>query len=157
MGAVSQVVQGAWTAAVGTSDLNSLANGSQFTSTLTAPQIDNSAGAWLYAEFEVSLAALSPTNGANIIVFLIPETSTAGTYATGDDGATAGNQARWQNGPYAAIALNTKASNAQTQLSSLVPIQARKYKLAVINRSGVALAASGNLVKYRLSTESIAG
>lgn len=156
MGAVTLVSQ-SWNDGFAASDLNALASGSQFTSTLTAPQVDNSSGANLYAEFEVNLAALSPTTGAHIIVFLVPEISSGGSYMTGDDGTTTANQVRWQNFPYAIVSLTLKASTAQLQQSGLVQLQAKQYKIGIINRSGSALAASGNMVRWRFVTESVAG
>lgn len=145
-----------WTNGFGATDLNSLANGSQKTSTLTAPQIDNSTAGQLYVQFEVVLAALSPTAGASVIVVLIPETRTSGAYVAGTDGATVETQVRWQNYPYAIVALTQGASAAQTQRSVRVEVLNERYKVALINRAGTALAASGNQVAWRLVTENVA-
>ena len=142
---------GAWANEFNAADLNSLANGAQKTSTLTAPHIDNSTAGQLYAQVEVTLAAFTPLAGANVIVVLIPETQTAGTYMTGTDGGTAVDQVRWQNYPNAVIALRQTASAAQVQRSGLIPIANERYKVALINRAGAALAASGNQVAARLT------
>lgn len=149
------LVPSSWTAGFGSTELNSLANNSQDSSSLTAPQIDNSGGTASYVQFEVTLGALSPTAGATIIAFLIPETITAGIYVTGGDSATANDQARWQNGPNAIIALRLTASTAQTQRSNMIPIGPERYKVALINRAGVALAASGNQLYWRTIAETV--
>lgn len=154
--ATVSLTPGTWADGFGTSDLNSLANGSLISSSLSAPQVDNAAGARLMVQFQVTLASLSPTTGAHVVVFLIPETTTSGTYATGSDGASAADQYKWQNYPYATIALRQTASTGQVQKSRLIQIDPERYKIAIINRSGVAFAASGNQVSWRFITETVA-
>lgn len=146
---------GAWTAGMATADLNSLADGGQKTSTLTAPQVTNTTAGALYVQFEVVLGTLSPAAGANVIAFLIPETQVANTYVTGLDGTSAADQYRWQNYPYDIIALRLSATSGQTQRSRLVPIANERYKVVLINRAGVALAASGNQLSWRTLTETV--
>lgn len=146
---------GAWTPGFAAGDLNALANGSLFSSSLVAPQIDNANGANLFVQIEVSLAAFSPTAGANILVSLIPESATLNTYMTGSDGATIADQYKWQNYPYAILALRTTAASPQVQRSQMIQIAPERYKLAVVNRAGVALAATGNQVLWRLIAETV--
>ena len=153
--AVVGLTNGAFSASFAAADLNTLANNSAFTSTLTAPQIDNTGGSFLFAQFEVSLAAFTPTVGANCIVALIPETRTAGTYVTGSDGATVNDQHRWQNYPHSIIALRVTGSAAQVQRGGLVSIAPEKYRVYFINRSGGPLAASGNMVFHRTIQETV--
>lgn len=143
---------GTWAPGFAAGDLNSLAAGSQKTSSLASPQVDNTFGS-LNIELEVTLGAISPAAGANVIVVLIPETQTAGTYATSADGATAATQARWQNFPYAIVALTQGAGAAQVQPCMPIPVKNGRYRIALINRAGVALAASGNQVAWRLTSE----
>jgi hypothetical protein len=151
--AVVSLSPGAWADGFAAADLNALANGGLAISSLTAPIIDNSAGANLFVQFEVVLAALSPIVGANMLPFLVPETSVANTYMTGSTGTTSNDHYRWQNGPYAVVGLRFTASSAQTQRSPLIQIAPERYIFGLINRSGVALAATGNQVRYRLISE----
>lgn len=146
---------GSWSNGFAAADLNSLASGGQKTSSLTAPQVDNSTTGATYAQVEVTLGALSPTQGGLVIVVFVPETQTAGTYVTGTDGTSAADQVPWRNYPHAIIALRQTAGAAQVQRSKHIELGDERYRLAVINRAGVALAASGNQVAWRLVSETV--
>lgn len=153
--AVISLQNGAWSAGFAGSDLNALAHSGQKTSSLASPHVDNATAGATYAQVEIALGALSPTVGGVVIVVFIPETTVAGTYMTGEDGTTGNDQYRWMNYPHAVLALRLTASSAQIQRSGLIQIAAERYRLAVINRAGVALAATGNSVSWRLVTENV--
>jgi hypothetical protein len=131
---------------VATTELNGLANGSQATG---ATVIDNAGGS-TEVQFSIFLAALSPGVAADIRVALIPCASDGTLLATGTDGATLAGHYPFINFPSAVIALRTTATAAQTQFSRAVPIEPGFYRASVINRAGVALAASGNILSARL-------
>lgn len=137
-------------------DLNALASLGQKTSTLAAPFVDNSVDLALFAQFEASLAALSPAAGAHLIVVLAPLLNDGAAYATSGDGTTAANQIPYVNYPHAMIALRTTATAAQAQQSSPIPLPPGKFQPLLINRAGVALAASGNMVRVRKFSEAVA-
>lgn len=141
---------GAWTNGFAASDLNSLANGSQFTSTLSAPQIDNETGTpatHIAFEFTAGGSMTATTNG-HILIALRPRLSDGTTYASSADGATVAGHLPWVNYPYATILLRPTAST-EGQQSPLIPLRIGLFTVVAWNRSGVALPASGNMIKYR--------
>jgi hypothetical protein len=144
----------AWAAGFAAADLNSLANVTQKTSSLASPQIDNSGAAPdMFVQFEVVLASLTPVAAGNVLVVCVPLASDGGSVSS-TDGTGTGNQVPWQNYPHAAIALRTGAG-AQVQQSPPISLPPGQYRLALINRAGVALAASGNMVSWRKYSEAV--
>jgi hypothetical protein len=125
-----------------TTDLNSLANGS--TSALSA-EIDNSTTKYLYADMELYLASLTPTAGGFVALYLVP--SVDGTnYPLFDTGASPGAA----NNNYFVGSFSTKAAAAAQRIAMReIQLPPGKYKLAVYNGAGVALAASGNTLSWR--------
>lgn len=125
-----------------TTDLNSLANGSA--SALSA-EIDNSTNKYLYADMELNLASLTPTAGGYVALYLVP--SVDGTnYPLFDTGASPGTA----NNNYFAGSFSTKAAAAAQRIAMReIQLPPGKYKLAVYNGAGVALAASGNTLSWR--------
>lgn len=144
---------GAWSAGFGSSDLNSLSSGNVALSSLTAPQVNNSTSLELYVQFEFVGGSISPVNVADVVVFLLPLDSTGANYMSGEAGSTIANQPVWMQYPNAAIGLRLKASSTQLQQSGVVLCPPGQYKIGLLNRAGVALAASGNQVNWRLVTE----
>jgi hypothetical protein len=147
---VKWATPGAWTAMFAANDLNSLANGSTLISTATAPQINNSTTLENMFQVEFVGGSISPAAGANILVMLIPLSSNGTDYVDGESTATAVNQPAWANLPTAVIQLRAKGTSTQRQQSKPVPLPPGQYKVCVLNRAGVALAASGNQVNIRL-------
>ncbi len=126
-----------------TTDLNSLANGSA--SALSA-EIDNSTTKYLYANMELNLASLTPTAGGYVALYLVPAVDGTPTYPTFDTGASPGTA----NNNYFVGSFTTKAAAAaQRIVMREIQLPPGKYKLAVYNGSGAALAASGNTLSWR--------
>lgn len=142
-----------WAAMFGATDLNSLANGSTALSSLSAPQIDTSTSLEFYFQAEFVGGSISPTGAPDVVVFLLPLSADNTNYVDGEATATAANQPVWIQYPHAAIALRTKASSTQLARSGAILLPPGKYKVGLLNRSGVALAASDNQVSIRLLTE----
>jgi hypothetical protein len=125
-----------------TTDLNSLANGS--TSALSA-EIDNSTTKYLYADMELNLASLTPTAGGYVALYLVP-TIDGTNYPLFDTGASPGTA----NNNYFVGSFSTKAAAAAQRIAMReIQLPPGKYKLAVYNGAGVALAASGNTLSWR--------
>lgn len=147
---------GAWAAGFAAADMNSLANGSVVLSSLGAPQVDNRTTLELYVQFEFVGGSISPAAAADVLAFLLPLDSTGAAYMDGEAGSTVINQPVWLNYPYAAIGLRLKAASTQLQQSGVVLCPPGGYKIGLLNRSGVALAASGNQLNWRFHSEASA-
>ncbi len=125
-----------------TTELNSLANGS--TSALSA-EIDNSTTKYLYADIELSLASLTPTANGYVALYLVP-TIDGTNYPLFDTGTSPGTA----NNNYFVGSFMTKAAAAAQRIAMReIQLPAGKYKLAVYNGAGAALAASGNTLSWR--------
>ncbi|MEO3475777.1 hypothetical protein AAFN86_28255 [Roseomonas sp. CAU 1739] len=144
---------GSWAAMFGSSDLNSLANGSTAFSSTTAPQIDTTSTLELYLQAEFVGGSISPTNAADVVFILVPRDSANAAYVDGEATSTVANQPVWMQYPHAIIGLRTKATQAQLAMSPLIMLPPNRYKAMLLNRAGVALASSGNQVNARLVTE----
>ncbi len=119
-----------------------LANGS--TSALSA-EIDNSTTKYLYADMELNLASLTPTSGGYVALYLVP-TVDGTNYPLFDTGASPGTA----NNNYFVGSFTTKAAAAaQRIVMREIQLPPGKYKLAVYNGAGVALASSGNTLSWR--------
>ena len=122
-------------------EFNSLANGS---STAASSAIDNSSALDMWADMELNLGTfgVAPSAGAYVEVYLIP--SVDGTnYA---DGAAATAPAQ----ELLVGAFSVRAATAAQRLVLRgVPIPPGLFKLLCINRTGQAMNASGNTLKYR--------
>lgn len=145
-----------WSNGFAASDLNSLANGSMITSSLSAPQIDNTTGNPYTRVVFSFVAGASMTASANghILVGLVPLMPDGTNYASGSDGATTSNHYPWFQYPNIGIGLRSVAST-ERQIGGWVQILPMKYKVFVVNRSGVALPSSGNMVQYALFRSAI--
>lgn len=144
---------GAWAAGFAAADLNSCANGTTVLSTTSAPQVNNSSTLELYVQFEFVGGSISPSGPADVVVFLLPLDSTGVNYMDGEATATVANQPIWMQYPHAVIGLRTKAASTQLDMSGAVLLPPGQYKIGLLNRAGVSLAASGNQVNVRLLTE----
>lgn len=127
-------------------DLNSLANGSY---SAASAAIANSTGLYRYLNLELALASLTPTGTPTISVFLLPTID--GTNYEDGGGATAPPALSL----VAVFDLSTSASTKRRARWN-IPIPPVDFKLVLLNGSGVALASSGNTLKYRRHNESVA-
>jgi len=125
-----------------TTDLNSLANGS--TSALSG-EIDNSTTKYLYADMELYLASLYPAAGGYVALYLVP-TVDGTNYPLFDTGASPGTA---NNNYFVGSFTTLNASGIQRIAMREIQLPPGKYKLAVYNGAGVALAASGNTLSWR--------
>lgn len=106
--------------------------------------IDNATGKYPYMDVEISLAAQSSARSAGAYVELHVLVSLDGTNYAYGDGSTEPGQTSWVGN----VSLDASTSARRAILSG-VQIPPLSFKLLVINRTGQALAASGNTVKYR--------
>lgn len=120
-------------------DLNSLANGSY---SAASSAIDNETDRYKFINLEVVLASLTPTGSPYVAIYAVY--SLDGTnYADG------GGSVAPRNSSLLAV-LDTSTSTGAKRLVSgnhvLLPL---KFKLVEYNALGVAMASSGNTLKYR--------
>ncbi len=102
------------------SEINSLASGS---ASVLSAEIDNSTTKYLYADMELNLASLDPVAGGYVALYLVPSVDGA-NWPLWDDGASPGTA----NNNY---------------------FVGGKYKFAVYNGAGVALASADNTLSWR--------
>ena len=119
-----------------TTELNSLAN---VTTSAEGAAIDNETDLFQFINFEVNLASLTPTAGGFVSVLLLP-TYDGTNYAT--------THVSYLDRIVATIGLKDGVGAARISKEN-VPIPPLEFKLALYNAAGVALAASGNTLKYR--------
>jgi hypothetical protein len=108
--------------------------------------IDNSTTGYMFADLELTLAALTATGAdAAVEVYLTP--SVDGTNYPDFDTTAGDNQ---ENNQYF-VGSFTLESSGGTFLGTLrgVELPPGKFKLGVRNRANVAFAASGNILKWR--------
>jgi hypothetical protein len=122
---------------IATSELNSLANGAW----AAGAAYDNSANLDTYACFEVALASLNPAAGAQISLAIVQ----APDGTNYEDAPVASTNP----GYHMVIATMSVYDNtAARRISSpVVMIPPGKFKIALLNSCGVALASSGNVIK----------
>lgn len=123
-----------------TTELNSLGNGSQ---SAASSAIDNETDLDEWIDVELVLASLTPTGSPFCLVYILY--SLDGTNY--EDLSTSALHAAAAALPF------TTATGAKRVVARAIPILPLKFKLAVENRSGVSLAASGNTLKYRRFNE----
>lgn len=117
--------------------LNSLANGSLATSSTTS--IDNATDRAPYADVEVNLASFTPGTGPTVDVTCF--------YAY--DGTNFEDQSVDRTECVIATLRMTSGASAKRMARVNIPIGPFKFYVGLVNRSGAALAASGNTVLIR--------
>ncbi len=144
----------AWADAFGSTNLDALAANSVKISTTT---IDTRATREFGIMFEfTTTSTMSPTGAADVVVMLLPVSSDGTNYVDGEDGTTVANQPVFVNVPHEVLGLRIKATSAQRVISQMIPVPPGLYKAALLNRSGVPLPATGNMVKYSLVSQETA-
>ena len=125
-----------------TAELNALANGAFVA---VGAEIANETDLYEYIVVEFVLAALSPTSGAYVDIWI--DYQPDGTnYA--DPGKALHNSSL-----LCTLPLDTTAATAQRIVSPARMIMPLDFKLQLRNGAGVAFAASGNTLKYRRFNE----
>lgn len=121
-----------------TTELNSIADGAFVA---VGAEVANETDLYPYIVFELVLASLSPTAGAFVDIWIDYQ----------PDGTNFADPAKplQTSSLLGAIALDTAATTAQRITSGLYAIRPMDFKLQLRNKAGVALAASGNTLKYR--------
>lgn len=131
---------GSTVAALGTG-LNSLANGSMSAASST---ISNQTNLDMFCDIEVVLAALSPTAGAYVGIYI--QESIDGTNFPAQSAADMRLTATQL---LAAIPIGTTASTAQRVVARNIMLPPSAFRIVLDNQTGVALAASGNTVNIK--------
>jgi hypothetical protein len=126
-----------------TTELNSLANGAY---SAAGSAFDNTTNLDEWAAAEIALASLNPTAGAYLQLFLVQ--SLDGTNY--EDAASSTNPGYHQS--IAVVSLTTGAAAKKIDTAPF-RIPPGKFKLVLLNKAGVALAASGNTVTLYTANE----
>lgn len=120
--------------------LNSLASA---TMSAASSNITNQTNLDIYVDIEVALAALSPTVGAYVALYILE--SVDGTNFPSQSDA---DLRLTTSQLLIAIPIGTTASTAQRVAARNVIIPPGLFQIKMDNQTGVALAASGNTVKF---------
>lgn len=133
-----------WTDITTTASLNSLASGSCILGTVA---VANQTALDKFMDLSVALASAAFTGaGINISVHLYPLNDDGTSYGDGKFGSAAAGPCAY---PPAAIIPLVAATQAQTGSATGIVIPPGTFKVVICNNGGVALAASGNTLKYR--------
>jgi hypothetical protein len=120
-----------------TTTLNALGNATYAGLSSTIP---NSTDLYEYIALELNLAALSPTAGAYVEVWILYAIDAANFATTGKPLTTSALLCVFQ--------LDTTASTAQRLYKAGMAIAPHDFKLDLRNKAGAAFGASGNTLKY---------
>jgi len=145
MGEVTWTSYGLWQTAI-SSGLDSLANDGLAISSA----IDNSSNRDLFADVEVYLATVDLSGQTNPAIYVWLIARTDGTNF--EDGGSSVEPAR---APDAIVPLR-EVNAAQRVFARMLMATPDQFKILVQNKTGAALAASGNTVKYNLYGETVA-
>ena len=145
MGEVTWTSYGSWTTALSTG-LNSLANDGLAISSA----IDNSTNKDLFIDIEVYLASVDLSSQTNPAIYIWLVARTDGTNF--EDGGSSVAPAR---APDAIVPLR-EVNGAQRVFARMLMATPDQFKILVQNKTGAALASSGNTVKYSTYGETVA-
>lgn len=143
---IAPAVQG--TETLMSTDLNTLANDAV---NVGAVLPDNSSNRYFYAEFELVLASvdLSAQINPGVELYLVPSYDGTNYADTGTDASTT----VYPPAQYLVAVLGVaETSAAHRAVSPHIMIDPLKYTPVVINKTGAALAASGNTLKCKYYT-----
>lgn len=126
-----------------TTELNSLANGG-FSAVGSA--YDNTTNLDQWAACEINLASLNPTTGAYLQLFLVQ--SLGGTNY--EDPPSSTNPGYHMSVAVVSLTTGSATKRAATPMFRIPP---GKWKFVLLNKSNVALAASGNTVNLYVTDE----
>src|SRR5690349_13230772 len=125
-------------------EMNSLANSTSDTTGFCAlsSEINNESGLYQYIDLELHLATQGSARSSGAVVYVMISAAVDNTPTYPDD----------SNAAYAQILAAFQfdaATTARTLTAQNLPIPPLKFKLYAWNKTGQALAASGNTLKYR--------
>ena len=123
-----------------TTELNSLGSGSQ---SAASAAVANQTNLDIYVDIEVVLGALSPTTGAYVALYILEAVD-----GTNYPAQSAADLRLTTSQLLVSIPIGTTASTAQRVVARNVMIPPGSFKIILDNQTGVALAASGNTVKF---------
>jgi hypothetical protein len=142
-----------WGAAMGSSDPNSLASGNAILSTV---QVNNSTALDVFADISISLGSVTPGAGApSIGLYLYPLNEDGSSYGDGRFGSAAAGPPGSQY-YLGSIPCVPSTAGVITGMIRGIILPPGAFKLVLWNNSGVALAASSNVVDYRTYNRSVA-
>jgi hypothetical protein len=129
-----------------TTELNSLANGSNALSAA----VSNETNGDLAAQFEIACTfASAPSAGQPVELYLV-QTVDGTNYEDGASGASAATP------PVPAWVFSSRAATTLRQISPLLPLPPRDFKILLKNGSGQAMTASGHTLKmYAVSEQAL--
>lgn len=142
----------AWTSLLSGTEINSLANGNAIQLGVT---ITNTANLDVFCDISISLASVTSGSGVPYIgLYLYPFNQDGTTYGDGRFGSS-GSGPPGSNYLVANIGVpaSTTGVIVGTARGIILPIGAGKFVL--YNQAGVALASSGNVVKYQTYNRSV--
>ncbi len=125
-------------------ELNSLANGSY---TAVSSAVDNETDKYLYINVELSLASLNPTGTPSCSLFIVKSIDSGSNFEDGGGSVVPSNEAL-----LCAFSLSTGSGTKRRVVANLL-IPPLQFKFVLLNNSGVALANSGNTLRYRRHNE----
>lgn len=147
---IAPAVQG--TETLMSTDLNSLANDTVNVGTVLP---DNTSNRYFYVEFELYLASvdLSAQDNPAVEIFMVPSYDGTNYGDTGTDGSST----VYPPMQYLAAVLGVAGTSAaHRSVSPHILIDPLKYTPVVINKTGAALASSGNTLKSKYYTTTTA-
>lgn len=141
-----------WTAAFGAEvTTTALASGN---AVLSSVIIDNTTALDVFMDVSISLASITPTGTPYIGLYLYPLNQDTTTYGDGKFGSAAAGPpaSQYWAGNIPAVA----SAGVQIGMLRDIVLPPWKFKLVFYNVLGVAIAASGNVVKYTTHNRAVA-
>ena len=137
-----------------TTTLNSLANDT----TDLGAAINNESNLCTFMDLELTLASLDLSSQSNpsVTVFMLESIDGGTDFDTGDDAVSA--DASMPPADKICTIFNLRpgtGAEAKTAVKSIIPIPPGRFKLMLRNKTGVAFAASGNVLSYRTYNSNI--
>lgn len=131
-----------------TTTLNSLANNALD----LGAEINNESNLCTFIDLELTLASLDLSSQASpaVVIYLIESVDGGTDFDTASDAETVDDNMPAMDKICAQLGLRPySAAEAKTAVKSIIPIPPGRFKLALRNKTGVAFAASGNVLAYR--------
>jgi len=122
------------------SELNNLADSTM--SSLGSVEVDNTSGLYRWVDIELYLASFSSGSGSPYCAVWIVYSLDGSNYENAPNNTTGDKP------PDAIFPLIPSVTQAQRKVIANIPVAPLKFKLILFNKSGAALASSGNTVKY---------